>query len=128
MRISRKCLKLFAPGRPIVAGSVAAQGGVKLHGLRRLCEPAECKMGRAYAGILGGTAFCIVVARGALTGGQLGTTVLWACLCLIAFSVVGALVGRIAERTVDDSVYWRVRAELKERGPHPEARDQSYSS
>lgn len=69
-------------------------------------------MARNYAGILGPLAFVIALLRGILAGG--GTdAVLWtAWSCLIAFAALGALVGWIAERTVDDAVNGRITAEL----------------
>jgi hypothetical protein len=67
---------------------------------------------QAYAGILGPLAFLTCLARGLTHGGGTLSTLLTAWCCLLAFSVVGCVVGWLAERIVEDSVRSRIVAEL----------------
>jgi len=67
-------------------------------------------MGRVYAGILGPLAMAVVICRGWLGSGDALNTLSLATVYLAIFSVVGALIGQIAQATVDESV----RAKLEE--------------
>jgi len=67
-------------------------------------------MGRVYAGILGPLAMAVVICRGLLGSGGVETTLTSATAYLVIFSIVGAIIGQIAQNTVDESV----RAQLQE--------------
>ena len=69
-------------------------------------------MGRVYAGILGPLAMAVVICRGWLgSGGAVGTLNL-AIVYLAVFSVVGALIGHLAQATVDESVRAKLQQQL----------------
>jgi len=70
-------------------------------------------MGRSFAGILGVTALCTTVLRGAIAGHSPEGTLHLATLYLFAFAAAGWIIGTIAESTVDSSVRARFEAELK---------------
>jgi hypothetical protein len=72
-------------------------------------------MGRAYAGVLGFTAFATTVARGVIDAQDTGTIVTRACLALAAFGLLGAAAGVIGESAVRASVQDTLRAEIQER-------------
>lgn len=61
-------------------------------------------MGHRYAGVLGPLALVTVVARGLLRGSSIESTLFHAWLALLAFSVVGYLIGRLAQWTVEESL------------------------
>jgi len=61
-------------------------------------------MGRSYAGILGPLAFATVLFRGLILADGVEPTLELAMICLFAFSIVGFVVGGIAEATVLESV------------------------
>jgi hypothetical protein len=69
-------------------------------------------MGRSYAALLGCLAFATTIARGLVHGGGLQTTVDTAIGWLVAFAVVGWIVGELAAWIVDDSI----RSEMKPDG------------
>ena len=69
-------------------------------------------MAHVYAGILGPLAFATTVARGLVHGGGTSSTLWTACCCLLAFSAIGYVAGRLAEWIVEDSVRSRIAAEL----------------
>ncbi len=69
-------------------------------------------MGRTYAGILGPLAMAIVVCRGLVgSAGVIGTLSL-ALVSLGTFAVLGAILGHIAQNTVDESVRARLQQQL----------------
>ena len=70
-------------------------------------------MGRTYAGILGPVAFCTVVTRGLIAGGDFDSTMLLSSISLFAFAAIGFVVGSIAENTILHSVIARCNAELE---------------
>jgi hypothetical protein len=72
-------------------------------------------MGRAYAGVLGFTAFATAVARGVIDGLDTDTIVTRACLALAAFGTLGAVAGLLGDAAVRESVEQTLRAELEER-------------
>ena len=78
-------------------------------------------MSRTYAGILGAIAFTTTTLRGLLAGSGLEATVLDAMVMLICFTVVGAVIGLLAERTVLESI----RAQLVQQAASnkPDAQD-----
>ncbi len=69
-------------------------------------------MGRAYAGILGPLAMAVVICRGWLVSGGVEGTLTHAVLFLFLFAAVGAVLGHIAETTVDESVRSRLESQL----------------
>jgi biotin transporter BioY len=69
-------------------------------------------VGRTYAGVLGFTAFATEVARGLVHAAGVEATFARACGGLLAFTVIGAVVGWLAERVVAQSVVERVSDEL----------------
>lgn len=76
-------------------------------------------MGRVYAGILGPLAMAVVICRGWFGSGGVEGTIGLATLYLAIFSVVGALIGQIAQATIDESV----RAKLQQQLAHQSERD-----
>jgi hypothetical protein len=76
-------------------------------------------MGRVYAGVLGPLAMAVVLCRGWLGSGGVEGTLGLATLYLAIFSVVGALIGQIAQATVDESV----RAKLQQQLAHQSGQD-----
>ena len=72
-------------------------------------------MARLYAGILGLLALMVSLMRGILAGGG-GETTLWtAWLSLLAFTVLGAVIGWLAERIVRESVSSQILSELQDK-------------
>lgn len=67
-------------------------------------------MGRVYAGVLGPLAMAVVIFRGVVGSGGVEGTLSLATLYLAIFSIAGALIGQVAQGTVDESV----RAKLEE--------------
>ena len=69
-------------------------------------------MGRVYAGILGPLAMAVVICRGWLGSGGAVSTLSLAIVYLAVFSVVGALIGHLAQSTVDESVRAKLQQQL----------------
>ena len=69
-------------------------------------------MGRMYAGVLGPLAMAVVIVRGWLGAGGAEGTLSLATLYLVLFSVVGALIGQIAQSTIDESVRTKLEQQL----------------
>lgn len=61
-------------------------------------------MGRHYAGILGTLAMAVVICRGVLASGGVTSTLSAATASLVVFAIVGAVLGQVAQATVDESV------------------------
>jgi hypothetical protein len=72
-------------------------------------------MGRIYAGILGPLAMAIVLCRGLKDSGGVEGTLTLAILALVAFAIVGAVLGQIAQATVDESVRLKIEQQLAPR-------------
>jgi len=70
-------------------------------------------MGRNYAGILGFLAFATVIARGVMGGLDTVSTMALAVGCLFVFTIVGWIVGAVAEQTIMESVRYRFRVEME---------------
>jgi hypothetical protein len=66
---------------------------------------------RIYAGILGPLALLISLARGAIHAWDAETTVLYAWISLWGFAALGAVLGWLAGRIVDEEVRTRISAE-----------------
>jgi hypothetical protein len=69
-------------------------------------------MGRAYAGILGPLAMAVVICRGWLVAGGVEGTLTQAATCLVLFAAIGAILGHLAQFTVDESVRVKLQAQL----------------
>lgn len=69
-------------------------------------------MGRVYAGILGPLAMAVVICRGWLASGGVETTLSSAIAVLILFSLVGAIIGHLAQTTIDESVRMSLQDQL----------------
>ncbi|MEK6247765.1 MAG: hypothetical protein N2C12_06265 [Planctomycetales bacterium] len=69
-------------------------------------------MGRTDAGTLGLLAFVTVVTRALRHGAAVETTLLTASLCLFGFTLIGYVLGAMAQWIVEDSVQTQVTAEL----------------
>lgn len=73
-------------------------------------------MGPTYAGVLGLLAFVLVLSRGVMDGGSADHVLVMAGGSLFAFSAVGYLTGRIADRVLWDSLRQQFQEELHARG------------
>jgi hypothetical protein len=69
-------------------------------------------MGRIYAGILGPLAMAVVICRGWLGSGGIEGTLTLATTYLVLFAALGAILGHLAQSTVDDSVRAKLEQEL----------------
>ena len=69
-------------------------------------------MGRVYAGVLGPLAMAVVICRGWFGSGDAVNTLGQATVYLAIFSVVGALIGQIAQSTIDESVRSKLEQQL----------------
>ena len=69
-------------------------------------------MSRVYAGILGPLAMAVVICRGWLDSGGVEGTLSQATVYLVVFSIIGALVGHLAQTTVDESVRSKLEQQL----------------
>lgn len=76
-------------------------------------------MAKAYAGVLGSLGMSVMLWRGVLADAGFEGTVRMAVVAMLAMALVGALVGWIAEATVDESVRNRLQKQIEEH----EARD-----
>ncbi len=73
-------------------------------------------MVRFYAGFLGLVAFVTSMARGLIHGGGTESILKVSVVCFFLFGVIGMLIGRIAEWTVDESVRMKVRSSVSSEG------------
>jgi hypothetical protein len=71
-------------------------------------------MGRLYAGILGPLAMTVVICRGWLNAGGVEGTLSLATISLAGFALLGAILGHIAQTTIDQSVRAKLEQELNE--------------
>jgi hypothetical protein len=70
-------------------------------------------MARTYAAVLGFLGFAAAIARG-MVEAQAANEMIWqAVVNLVAFCVVGLLVGWIAQWTVDDSIRSQLAARMQ---------------
>jgi hypothetical protein len=72
-------------------------------------------MARIYAGILGPLAMAVVLCRGLANSGGVEGTLTLAILALVAFAIVGAALGQVAQATVDESVRLKIEQQLAPR-------------
>jgi hypothetical protein len=73
-------------------------------------------MGRVYAGILGPLAMSVVICRGWLGSGGVEGTLTLATTHLVLFAAIGAILGHLAQTTVDESVRAKLEQELSKAG------------
>jgi hypothetical protein len=73
-------------------------------------------MGRVYAGVLGPLAMIVVICRGVAGSGGAVNTLSLATVYLAIFSIVGAVIGHIAQSTIDESVRARLEQQLAQSG------------
>ncbi len=71
-------------------------------------------MGRVYAGVLGPLAMAVVICRGWFGSGDTLNTLSLATVYLAIFSIVGALIGQIAQATIDESVRAKLQQQLNQ--------------
>lgn len=69
-------------------------------------------MGRLYAGVLGPLAMAVVICRGWLDSSGVEGTLALATLQLVLFAIVGAILGHIAQSTIDESVRMKIEEQL----------------
>ncbi|MGD9632070.1 MAG: hypothetical protein AB7G28_25025 [Pirellulales bacterium] len=69
-------------------------------------------MGRIYAGILGPLAMTVIIVRGIKDSAGIEGTLTIAIVALTAYAILGAVLGRIAQATVDESVRWKIEQQL----------------
>jgi membrane protein implicated in regulation of membrane protease activity len=72
-------------------------------------------LARQYAGILGLLALMVSLMRGIVAGGASQATLWTAWLGLLAFTILGAVIGWLAERIVRESVSSQILSELQEK-------------
>jgi len=69
-------------------------------------------MGRVYAGVLGPLAMAVVICRGWLESGGVESILALATQQLVLFAIVGAILGHIAQSTMDESVRMKLEQQL----------------
>ncbi len=69
-------------------------------------------MSRAYSGVLGAIALCLVIVRGLLAGFLHDEILTQGLVVFFMFGGLGFWIGTIAEKTVSDSVENRFRNEM----------------
>ncbi|MCC7475548.1 MAG: hypothetical protein IT425_09145 [Pirellulales bacterium] len=72
-------------------------------------------MGRTYAGVLGSLAMTVIVFRGYLASSGVEATLWQAVGALIVFSSIGAILGQLAQSTVEESVRSTLEEQLSEK-------------
>ncbi len=74
-------------------------------------------MARQYAGILGLLALLVSLLRGIVAGGASEATLWTAWLSLLVFTVLGAVIGWLAERIVRESVSGLILSGMQDKEP-----------
>jgi hypothetical protein len=69
---------------------------------------------RIYAGILGPLAMTVAICRGWLASGGVEGTLSFAVLYLLLFATLGAILGHIAQATIDESVRSALETQLSQ--------------
>jgi hypothetical protein len=67
---------------------------------------------RIYAGILGPLAMTVAICRGWLASGGVEGTLWCAVLYLLAFAILGAVLGHVAQATIDESIRAALESQL----------------
>lgn len=78
---------------------------------------ASGAVARIYAGILGLLALVTTVARAVIHGGSLPEALWTGCGWLMVFALIGAVVGKLAQHAIDESVAVRLATELAASNP-----------
>jgi hypothetical protein len=73
-------------------------------------------MAHTYAGILGLLAMLVVIARGIKNGAGVEGTLFEAFVGLAAFTLVGFVLGKLADHAIQDSVTQQMERELAQQG------------
>lgn len=74
-------------------------------------------MGRIYAGILGPLAMAVMICRGIKDSAGVEGTLTLAIAALAIYAIVGAVLGQIAQATVDESVRLKIERQLAPPAP-----------
>jgi hypothetical protein len=69
-------------------------------------------MARAYSGVLGAIALCLVIVRGLMTGLPPDEILTQGLVVFFTFSGIGFWIGNVAQKTVSESVENRFREEM----------------
>lgn len=69
-------------------------------------------MARAYSGVLGAIALCLVIVRGLLAGSPPDEILTHGLAVFFIFGAIGFWIGSLAQKTVSESVENRFRAEM----------------
>jgi hypothetical protein len=69
-------------------------------------------MGRVYAAILGSLAMAVMICRGWLDSSGVEGTLTQATISLVLFAIVGAILGHLAQTTLDESVRATLQQQL----------------
>ena len=69
-------------------------------------------MSRVYAGILGPLAMAVIIGRGLLGSSGVEGTLTTATVYLLLFAALGAILGQVAEATIDESVRTQLQKQL----------------
>ncbi len=69
-------------------------------------------MARAYAGVFGAIGLCLVISRGVVLDLLPDDVLTSALVVFFVFAAIGFCIGRLAERTVSESVENRFREEM----------------
>ena len=75
-------------------------------------------MGRIYAGILGPLAMAVMICRGIKDSAGVEGTLTLAIAALAIYAIVGAVLGQIAQATVDESVRSKIEKQLAPPAAH----------
>jgi len=75
-------------------------------------------LARIYAGILGPLAMAVAICRGWLASSGVEGTLSSATLNLLSFAVLGAILGKIAQATIDESVRNALETQLAHHTEH----------
>ena len=74
-------------------------------------------MARTYAGILGSIAMAVVICRGMIASGGVESTLTSGLMYLALFTAVGAILGHLAQSTVEESVRSKIEQQLSQSEP-----------
>ncbi len=72
-------------------------------------------MGRRFASVLGPLSLSVVLLRGIRWRAGAESTLVVATLCLVAFSLIGFVVGTIGQSVVEGSIRERLETEMAKR-------------
>jgi hypothetical protein len=78
-------------------------------------------MGRTYAGILGPLAMVVIICRGIKDSAGIEGTLTIAIVALVIYSIIGSVLGQIAQATIDDSVRQKIEQQLASHATRGEA-------